>query len=459
MMKKANQTIQWIQKQIKEDECVIVALSGGPDSALLLELTCMAAAEGGFPVLAAHLNHGLRDEANQEEESLRIFCQARKIPFYSKRVACAAFAAEHHLTLEEAGRNLRYDFFASIRKENPGWILTGHHRNDQVETILFHLFRGTGARGLRGIPAIDPPVLRPLHEWKREEILAACREKNIAYFIDKSNESTVYTRNWIRHELIPLLENRFDQGVVDRIVHTSELIAQDDDYLQSMAKQAFTQAAVFEADGIALNRELLKTMELPILSRVLFLALEKQYGSRKDVSSSQIQQAVKLIRQGQAGNQFQFSMNRGFLIGSQAIYWGVGEKEQSFSISLCIPGETRVPGGIVYAEWEKNEEEASDPFTIEIDYDKIKSRLFWRTKQSGDWFFLPRKQGRKKLKRFWIDEKIPQHQRVSWPLLAVDDQILWIAGQRKCVERPKAGARVLRIRWRRFEGGHHEEGY
>ena len=459
MINESSQTIQWIQKQIRKDECAIVALSGGPDSALLLELACLAAAGGGFSVLAAHLNHGLRDEADQEEETLRTFCQARKIPFYSKRVACAAYAAKHHLTIEEAGRNLRYDFFDSIRKENPGWILTGHHRNDQVETILFHLFRGAGARGLRGMPSIEPPVLRPLFSWKRIEILEVCRKENIAYFIDKSNESTAYTRNWIRHELIPQLEKRFDQGVVDRIVQTSQLIAQDDDYLQSLAKQAFTQAVVFEANGFGLNRELLKNLETPILSRLVFIALEKQFGSRKDVTSSQIQQAIKLIRQGQVGSQFQFSKKRGFLIGSQAIYWGVEEKKQSFLIPLRIPGETRVPGGSVCVEWGNFKEECIDPFTIEIDYDKIKSKLFWRTRQSGDWFFLSGQAGRKKLKRFWIDEKIPQHQRVSWPLLAIDDQILWIAGQRKCVERPMTGARLLRIRWKRFEGGHHEEGY
>lgn len=454
-----NQTVQWIQKQIKGDECAIVALSGGPDSALLLELTCLAAMAGDFPVIAAHLNHGLRDEANQEEETLRAFCEARRIPFYSKRVECAAYAAKNHLTLEEAGRNLRYGFLTSILVEHPGWILTGHHRNDQAETILFHLFRGAGARGLRGIPAIESPVLRPLFDWKRTEILEACRENAIAYFIDKSNESRVYTRNWIRHELIPILENRFDEGVVDRIVQTSELVAQDDQFLQGLAEQAFDQAVVYETKGISLNLERLKALEPPLFSRVIFIALEKQFGSRKDVTSRQIQLAMKLIAEGQAGSRFQFSKNRGFLIGSQAIYMGVGEEEESFSIALNIPGETRVPGGIVRAEWGKFEKESTDSFTIEIDYDKIQSSIFWRTKQSGDWFFLPRQQGRKKLKRFWIDEKIPQHQRASWPLLTIEDQILWIVGRRKCVEHPAKGARLLRIRWRRFEGGHHEEGY
>ena len=459
MIKQMNQTVQWINTQIKEEEWAIVALSGGPDSALLLEVTCAAAKLCGFSVMAAHLNHGLREEADQEEEDLRQYCEERKISFQSKRVACATYAKNHHLTLEEAGRNLRYGFFNSLLATHPGWILTGHHRNDQAETILFHLFRGTGARGLRGIPAIESPIMRPLFNWKRTEILMACRENKIAFFVDKSNESKVFTRNWIRHELIPSLENRFDEGVVDRIVETSELIAQDDDYLQSLAEQAFHNAAVREANGIALNRELLVRLEAPILSRVIFLALEKQFGSRKDVTRRQIQQAMELIKTGQSGSQFQFSKDRGFLIGSQAIYWGVGEMAESFSIPLNIPGETRVPGGVVLSEWRKVREESIDSFTIEIDYDKIKGELFWRTKQSGDWFVLPRQMGRKKLKRFWIDEKIPQYQRISWPLLADDDRVLWIAGRRKCVENPAGGARLLRISWRSFEGGHHEEGY
>lgn len=459
MIEQMNQTVQWINKQIKEEEWAIVALSGGPDSALLLEVTCAAAELRGFSVMAAHLNHGLREEADQEEEDLRQVCEARKIPFQSKRVACATYAKTHHLTLEEAGRNLRYEFFNSLLATHPGWILTGHHRNDQAETILFHLFRGTGARGLRGIPAIEPPVLRPLFNWKRAEILEACRQNSIDYFIDESNKETMYTRNWIRHELIPRLEARFDEGVVERIGQTSELIAQDDDYLQSLAEEAFGKAAVREASGIALDRELLGSLESPILSRVIFLALEEQFGSRKDVTRHQIQQAMELIKRGRSGSQFQFSKDRGFLIGSQAIYFGVGEMAESFSIPLNIPGETRVPSGVVLAEWGKVGEESTDSFTIEIDYDKIQGRLFWRTKQSGDWFFLPMQQGRKKLKRFWIDEKIPQYQRISWPLLADEDRVLWIAGRRKCVEHPAEGARLLRISWRSFEGGHHEEGY
>jgi len=452
-------TITWIEKQVNENEAVLVGLSGGPDSILLLELAAQAAVDRGFILEAVHVNHGLRESADEEEASLEAMCQKRGIPFYSKRVDCAGFAKANGLSLEEAGRRLRYSFFEQVLGERAGWIATGHHKNDQAETVLFHLFRGTGARGFGGISALDPPMMRPLMNWKREEIMQAVDELQLPYFTDESNQDTTFTRNWIRHELLPKIEERFDEGVVDRIVQASSLIAADDAYLRKQAEKEFESIADMDDAKIRINRESLRKLQAPILSRVLLLAVEAVYGTTKDIQHGQLEHVMEMVRSGHSGRQFAFSQNRWLHIDSQIVTVGLEEKVDIFNILLPIPGIVSVPGGKVVTEWANGQDWTNDPFTIDIDYDKIQGRLFWRTQQPGDWFHLSASAGRKRLKRFWIDQKIPRHRRDSWPLLADEERVLWVVGLRKCEGRPSSESKVVRVSFQVLEGGHHERGY
>lgn len=452
-------TVAWIEKQVNENEPMVVALSGGPDSMLLLELAVQAAADKALIVEAAHVNHGLREAAETEEAELRLICEKRGIPFYSKRVDCARFAKENGMSLEEAGRRLRYAFFEEVLGDRLGWIATGHHRNDQAETVLFHLFRGTGARGFGGICALDPPMIRPLIDWKREEIMQAVEELGLPYFTDASNSDTTFTRNWIRHDLLPKIEERFDGGVVDRIVQASGLIAADDEYLRRQAEKIYETIADADTDGIRFQREALQALASPILSRVLLLALERVYGSTKDIQYSQMEHVMAMIRTGHSGRQFAFSQSRWLQIDSQVVSVGPEPEADVFKILLPVPGIVNVPGGKVVTEWVNEQDWKNDPFTIDIDYDRIHGRLFWRTQQSGDWFQLSVSSGRKRLKRFWIDQKIPRHRRDSWPLLADEERVLWVVGLRKCEGRPSSESRMVRVSFQVLEGGHHERGY
>lgn len=458
-MSRIEKTVQWIRSQVNEKDTMLVALSGGPDSILLLELAVKAAEEKRFKVEAAHLNHGLRCAADDEEAKLRIHCKERGIPLFTKRVDCAAFAKTNGMTLEEAGRRLRYNFFEEVLGDRNGWIATGHHRNDQAETVLFHLFRGTGARGFRGIRALDKPMIRPLIHWKREDILTEVKNLGLPYFIDESNEDTAFTRNWIRHVLIPKIEERFDVGLVDRIVQASQLIAEDDAYLHRQAESLFEKLAVMRLDGVGFQREALKQLEDPILSRVLMVALDRVYGTTKDIQYGQINHVMEMIRTGHAGRRFAFSKNRWMQIDSLEVTVGLEEEMEHFKILLPIPGTVSVPGGKVKIDWANGQEGVDDPFTIDIEYDRIQGRLFWRTQQPGDWFWLSSSSGRKRLNRFWIDQKIPQHSRDSWPLLADEERVLWVVGLRKCEKRPSSESKSVRISFEVLEGGHHERGY
>jgi tRNA(Ile)-lysidine synthase len=462
-VEKRKETIEWIRTHVGQGDRLVVALSGGPDSILLLDLVCEALeksgdVEGGtWEWIAVHLNHGLRSVADQEEADLKAYCRDRGIALITKKVDCAAYAKAKRLTLEEAGRLMRYAFFREVLGDQKGWIATGHHKNDRAETVLFHLFRGAGARGLRGIPPLDPPMIRPLFNWSREEILQACQDLDLPYFIDQSNLDTAFTRNWIRHDLLPRIESKFDSGVVDRIVRTSDLIAADDAFLFRLAKETFSSLAKWEGAGLSLDREALKALDAPMLSRVLLIALDQAFATTKDVDHDQISRAMALIRTGHSGRVFEFSKGRRFEVGAKSIYFGQEARPEAYAIPLSVPGVTRVPGGQVRIDWKRGGQVSKDPFTIDMDYDKIQGRLFWRSQKQGDGFDLAGGRGTKRLKRFWIDQKIPVHQRDTWPLVADSCRILWVVGLRKCVEKPREAAKAIRITVQVFEGGHHEK--
>ena len=250
----------------------LVALSGGADSTLLLALTVRALSERdperpvGERLTAAHLHHGIRgEEADRDEAFCRRLCMELGVPLVTEHVNIPALAEETGESPETAARRARYDFFQRVmsRRAIPT-LLTAHHADDNLETLLDRLLRGSGTKGMGGIPptrrlghgADGSPlqVVRPLLEWTKEEILAACAAMDLSYVTDSTNAETDYTRNRLRHTVVPLLEEQAGRGIPQRAaLRLSRAAREDEDCLTAMAAALAADCASPEGDGLALD--------------------------------------------------------------------------------------------------------------------------------------------------------------------------------------------------------------
>lgn len=267
---------------------IIIGLSGGPDSLCLFDLLCRMAKPMALHLYPVHVNHGLRTGAAEEEQRwVEAVCAARGWPCRTFAYDCKQIAAEEGLTSEEAGRSVRYRSFAAVATEliargiarTQIVIAVGHNRNDQCETILFRLLRGTGIDGLSGIAykrydAAGTAIVRPLLDVRRAEIEAYCLARNLQPRRDLTNDEPIYTRNRIRLELLPYLREEYNAGIDEALWRLGRLAASDSDYMQEQAEAAFSAAFVAQDDGgVTLATAQLKTLHPAVRSRVYRKAL------------------------------------------------------------------------------------------------------------------------------------------------------------------------------------------
>ena len=247
LLEKVKESIQKFD-MLKCNDRVVVAVSGGPDSTALIYLLNKLKKKWRLYLHIAHLNHMLRyDEAESDSVFVENLARKLKLPVTCKSVKVKDFARKEKLSVEEAARNLRYDFFLKVAKENCApKIALGHNRDDQAETVLMRFLRGSGISGLRGIPAKRPLedclIIRPLIEIKRKEIMHFLSLKDIPYRCDSSNLKNLYFRNRIRNELIPYLEKSFNPNIKEMLVNFAENVSEDFDFLQKAAQSRFRAA-------------------------------------------------------------------------------------------------------------------------------------------------------------------------------------------------------------------------
>ena len=236
-MKLEQKTKQFMEKQhmLSEDAGVLVGLSGGADSVALLEVLCALREEWNLRLAAVHVHHGIRAEAEEDAEFCRRLCEAKQVEFYCEYADVPKLARELGLTLEEAGRKVRYELFEQYRKHlKLDVIAVAHHQNDQAETILFQLFRGSGLRGLAGIPAKRGYIIRPLLGVNRRDIEEYLQQKQAEYVTDATNLTDIYARNKIRQHILPMAE-QVSAGAVVNMNRTGAQLREILDYMEKEA--------------------------------------------------------------------------------------------------------------------------------------------------------------------------------------------------------------------------------
>jgi len=275
---------------------VLCAVSGGLDSMCLLHLLATWGRERNLAVTAAHFNHQLRgEESDRDEVFVRDWCAAHEVPFVAGRGDVRGHAAEMGKTLEEAARDLRYAFLTE-QKQRLGctFILTAHHADDNAETMLLNLLRGTGARGLTGIPAERGDIARPFLRVTREELTAYAEAYHIKYVEDSTNAEDIAARNLLRHKVLPVLRE-VNPRAVENMARTAEVLKEDDDALSRMAEALVRRSCRFEENSVCLSVEDCRGAERAVAKRAIHKALSGLAGRRKDLTARHVEVVWDLL--------------------------------------------------------------------------------------------------------------------------------------------------------------------
>ena len=310
---------------IENGDKIVLAVSGGPDSIAMLNSLNNIKANSllNFEIFVAHVNHMIREEAGEDEQFVKDFCKKIDVQFFSKSIDVKLIANNNKIGLEEAGRIARYDFFDEVQKmTSANKIAIAHNKNDSVETVIMHALRGSGTYGLHGIEAINGKYIRPLIECEREEIEQYCKENNIEARIDKTNFENLYTRNKVRNVAIPYVKKEFNPNIIETISRLSDLIKQQDEFVDEFVENAFEDIKVEEDEKqIVLNLKMFNLQNKVIKSKLILYTIIRLFGTSKGIEKIHIDDIIKLC-ENNIGNKFLTpNKNIKVLIKNKKIYF------------------------------------------------------------------------------------------------------------------------------------------
>lgn len=432
MLKKIRQTIL-DNALIEQGSRVVVGLSGGADSTALVQVLNELAPELGFEVFCAHYNHGIRAEgAAHDEIFVHDFCAKRDIPLMIERADVPAYASEKGLSVETAARLMRYDFLERAMKHfDARRIAVAHHMDDNAESVLMHLIRGSGLKGLTGMSYVRGNIIRPMLNVRRSEIENFLSERRISYCTDETNLVPEGSRNIIRLEVLPLIKKLNPAGV-EAISGCAELIRQDEDFL---AKQAEAALAILKTKK-GYDREAFSRLPFPIKSRAVRIALLHS-GAPADIERVHVEKIMELLTK-QSGAAVDVPHARVRLSFGDIIFENKDktvDNSNNFGFSTVFSlrdderGSLETPFGSFKARIISPDEERSYRGNAAyLDYDRLEFPLIVRTRRDGDRFFPANSTGSRKLKDYFISKKLDAAARDSIPLVISGREIAFVPG-------------------------------
>lgn len=285
---------------IEKGDKVIVGVSGGPDSMCLLHVlnTIKNEKKIQFDIIACHVNHMIRKNALLDEQFVENYCKKESIPVFILHAKVLETAKKDKIGTEEAGRAIRYQFFEEIaKKEGANKIATAHNANDNAETVMMNILRGTSINGLKGIEEKRGNIIRPLLSIQREEIEAYCQEVGLNPREDESNHELIYTRNKIRNELFPLIQEKFNPNIIEGLNRLSQLATEETEYIQKKAIKAYQEICLEEnlsEKRCVLDLKKFSSFELVIKRRVILYTINKILGTTANIQKIHIEDIIKL---------------------------------------------------------------------------------------------------------------------------------------------------------------------
>lgn len=419
---------------IQTGDKVLVALSGGADSVVLLDVLISLKEEFHIPLYAAHFHHGIRGaEADRDEDFVRELCEKRQMPLYCEKADVPAIAARLGESVELCGRNLRYRFFEKVARQLGGAkIATAHHSSDNAETVLWNLTRGTGIGGLCGIPVRRGNIIRPLLCLSRCEIEDYCRENALEYVEDSTNFSDDYTRNRLRRQVTPVLRE-LNPAMEEHIRSTSWLMREADDYLNKISIEELK--SIKTPFGFSCKK--LLCLEPIILKYALKRVLEE---AGAPVDCRHIAMMIEAMRQNGA-----VSLGQGYTAacaqGNLRIICETDAQDSGGELNVPFTEYIKTNGVRITVHDGKADlssvacPDLTDSKKINnlllnhgIPCDIITPDTVLRSRRAGDTFTDPRRGVTKTIKKLFNELKIPREERDTIPLVAQGSTVLWISG-------------------------------
>ncbi|MCR5465489.1 MAG: tRNA lysidine(34) synthetase TilS [Lachnospiraceae bacterium] len=452
---------QAVEKFLREQNMlsgqgIVAGLSGGADSVCLLLLLRDLKEQYGFPLYAVHVHHGIRGaEADGDAKFSKELCERIGVTCFEYRIDIPKEAKEKGIGEEEAGRRARYRLFEeTARKVGAGAVAVAHHRDDNAETVLFRLCRGTGIRGLCGIPAVSKPfaseeilLIRPLLSFSREEILEELSRRGETFRTDATNAENEYSRNRIRNEVFPLLRE-INAGADEHIAAFTEHARMLTELLTEETERAYRDAF---SDGILLRDKLMNCPRIVRLEVLLRFAKELA-GAEKDFTE-QHAEAMEQLLSGPVSKELSLP----YRLTLVSTYEGIRRKEacagtrdsagaadgneSEDSAKASKPAEIKLLPGrypltdgriltVAVREHIPGEPVAKNKWIKWLDYDMIKGVPMLRTRRGGDFFQAGRDGGTKLLREYFVTAKVPREERDRKEVVACGSEILWIPGER-----------------------------
>lgn len=418
---------------ISKGDNIIAGVSGGLDSMALLMVLNDLKDELDFNIIVCHVNHGVRQEAVDDQNFVRSVAKNLSLDFHTINVDMVSYGKEKGITAEEAGRDLRYGFFRKIiRQVGSGKIAVAHNKNDQAETLLQRLMRGTGLHGLQGMEFESLDIIRPILNVSRHEIEDYLDENRIDYVVDKTNLLPIYSRNKVRLELIPYIEKNFNPNIINTLWRTSQTANIDSSYLDQVSKESY-EAMVKEENtyNIILDGQKFSKIHKSIQNRIVRLTILRLIQNIQGISEHHINSLVDMFLELQTGKQIDLPND---LIGRVSYNDIIIEKRQNlgkkdYVYELTMGMNTIKDLGVeIHMELVKDIEHKEDPYIKYLDYDKIIGNLSLRNRRNGDRISPLGMEGSKKIKDYFIDKKIPRQEREKIPLLVDGENTIWILG-------------------------------
>lgn len=465
-------------RMVAPGDKVLVGVSGGPDSLALLHVLWRLRAEIGVALHVAHLNHLLRGEQAAEDAAfVRAVSEGLGLPCTVEEAPVARLARERGLSLEEAGRVARYDFFRRLAAATgAARVALGHTRDDQAETVLMRLLRGAGPSGLAGIPPVrDGWVIRPLLAVSRAAVEAYCRAHGLRPRRDPTNEEPSFLRNRVRLELLPRLESEYNPELRQALAQLAELLRAEEEWLGRQAEEAAAGLVRAEGGSVVVGVEGLVQLPLALRRRVVRLAAERA-GVPGPLPFEHVEGVLALCEAAVGGA---VSLpgacearreHDGLVIGAG------GGRGAPFSYRLAVPGSVLVPeaglrlvaevvpggawpprdGAAGGAPPDDERRGAGQAGVAVLDADRLPLVLTVRSRRPGDRFRPLGMRGEKKLQDFLVDAKVPRRERDRVPVVEAGGEIVWVVGHRVDARfaAGEASARRLVLRaWREPAGG------
>ena len=433
---------------------ILVAHSAGADSTALLNLLHLLAPGLGIDLAVAHLNHGIRgDVARRDQEASEAMAKELGLPFFTETANTPALAQTKGIGMEEAARELRHGF---LQKTANAWgadhIATGHHMDDVAEQILMNIMRGSGLTGLSAMgPTAENGIIRPLLEVGRDEIHAWLTAQGITFCTDETNKDTLYTRNRIRHTLLPAMKEGFNPEVSRALSRSAALLRDDEAWLSQLTEELFKKIVIKQTqNAVLMDAEALDAQHPAARKRIIRHAAQRLAGSTYGLTSAHFDSCLALLEKRKPGTSADLA--RGLRATITQGLFGLEKHERSlrrvstsekssfhhelpplseqepFTFEIPETGETFLFRRVVMEEMPQSPKRLNE---IYIDPSKITSPLVLRSPLAGDRFRPHGGTGSRKISRFLNDCGIKGPAKESWPLLVDHSGIIWVAGQRR----------------------------